>query len=107
MVVDPSGCNQGVWDHLAMTEEESALKDAAIRELDKLSAAYEAAERTLDKRRDALHSAIIKHLMERNIRPVDAEKHTPYDRNHIRRIAQAAGVPPLRERTVRSVKRDA
>lgn len=90
-----------------MTDEEQARRDAAIKELDKLSAAYEAAERALDKRRDALHAAIIKHLMGRTVRPADAEQHTPYDRNHIRRIAQAAGVPPLRERTVRSAKRDA
>lgn len=90
-----------------MTDEESAARDAALKELDKLSAAFEAAERALDKRRDALHTAIVKFLMERTVRPVDAEQHTPYDRNHIRRIAQAAGVPPLRDRTVRSAKRDA
>jgi hypothetical protein len=89
-----------------MTDEERARRDAALKELDKLSAAYEAAERALDKRREALHSAIAKHLMERTVRPVDAEQHTPYDRNHIRRIANAAGVPPLRERTVRSAKGD-
>lgn len=90
-----------------MTDEENAHREAALKEFDKLSAAYEAAERALDKRRDALHAAIVKHLMERTVRPVDVEKHTPYDRNHIRRIAQAAGVPPLRERTVRSAKGDA
>lgn len=89
-----------------MTDEESARRDAALKELDKLTAAYEAAERALDKRRDALHSAIVKHLMERAVRPVEVEKHTPYDRNHIRRIASAAGVPPLRERTVLSAKGD-
>jgi hypothetical protein len=89
-----------------MTDEERARRDAALKELDKLTAAYEAAESALDKRRDALHSAIVKHLMERNVRPVEVEKHTPYDRNHIRRVASAAGVPPLRERTVRSAKGD-
>lgn len=107
VVKDPSGCNLGVWDHLAMTDEEQARVDAALKELVKLSAAYEAAERALDKRRDALHSAIVKHLMDRTLKPGEVEKNTPYDRNHIRRIAQAAGVPPLRERTVRSAKEDA
>lgn len=87
-----------------MTDEESNRRDAALKELDKLTAAYEAAERALDKRRDALHSAIVRHLMERNARPGEVSDHTPYDRNHIRRLAKEAGVPPLRERTVRSAK---
>lgn len=87
-----------------MTDEERARRDAALKELDGLTAAYEAAERALDERRDTLHSAIVKHLRERNARPGEVAEHTPYDRNHIRRIAQAAGVPPLRERTVRSAK---
>lgn len=90
-----------------MTDEESARRDAALKELDKLTTAYAAAERKLDKARDALHDAIIKHLKEQNARPGEVSEHTPYDRNHIRRLAKAAGVPPLRERTVRSVKRDA
>lgn len=106
VVNDPSGCNRGVWDHLAMTDEESARRDAALKELDKLSAAYEAAEKRFDAARDTLHDAIVKHLKERNARPGEVSDHTPYDRNHIRRIASAAGVPPLRERTVRSAKGD-
>lgn len=89
-----------------MTDEERARRDAALKELDDLSAAYEAAKKPFDEARDALHGAIIKHLMERNARPGELSDHTPYDRNHIRRIANAAGVPPLRERTVRSAKRD-
>jgi hypothetical protein len=87
-----------------MTDEERAREEAALEELDELSAAYEAAKKPFDEARDALHAAIIKHLMERNARPSVVTKHTPYDRNHIRRIANAAGVPPLRERTVRSAK---
>jgi hypothetical protein len=90
-----------------MTDEESARRDAALKELDKLTASYKAAEKRLDAARDALHDAIVKHLTERNARPGEVSDHTPYDRNHIRRIANAAGVPPLRERTVRSAKRDA
>jgi hypothetical protein len=90
-----------------MTDEERARRDAALRELDELTSAYEAAKKPFDEARDALHAAVIKHLMERNARPGEVSDHTPYDRNHIRRIANAAGVPPLRERTVRSAKRDA
>ncbi|MDX3585994.1 hypothetical protein [Streptomyces europaeiscabiei] len=89
-----------------MTEEEREREEAALRELDRLTDAYEAAKKPFDEARDTLHSAIIKHLMERNARPGQVAEHTPYDRNHIRRIANAAGVPPLRERTVRSAKRD-
>jgi hypothetical protein len=89
-----------------MTEEERAREEAALKELDALTAAYEAAKKPFDEAREALHSAIIKHLLERNARPGQVAEHTPYDRNHIRRIATAAGVPPLRDRTVRSAKRD-
>jgi len=106
VVNDPSGCNQRVWDHLRMTDEERARRDAALKELDKLTAAYAAAEKKLDAARDALHDGIIKHLREQNARPGEVSDHTPYDRNHIRRLAKAAGVPPLRERTVRSAKND-
>jgi len=89
-----------------MADEESARRDAALRELDELTAAYEAAKKPFDEARDALRDAIVKHLKERNARPGEVSDHTPYDRNHVRRIADAAGVPPLRERTVRSAKRD-
>lgn len=89
-----------------MTDEERARADAALKELDKLTAAYEAAKKPFEEARDALHDAIVKHLKERNARPGEVSDHTPYDRNHIRRIASAAGVPPLRERTVRSAKGD-
>ncbi len=89
-----------------MTDGERARKDAAQKELDKLTAAYEAAKKPFEEARDALHDAIVRHLKERNLRPSEVTDHTPYDRNHIRRVASAAGVPPLRERTVRSVKAD-
>ncbi|WP_181785103.1 hypothetical protein [Streptomyces phytophilus] len=89
-----------------MTEEEKEREEAALRELDKLTAAYEAAVRVVDQRREALHSAIIKHLRERNARPGQVADHSPYDRNHVGRIAKAAGVPPRREPTVRSIKSD-
>ncbi|MGW3821837.1 hypothetical protein ACWEAF_05885 [Streptomyces sp. NPDC005071] len=87
-----------------MTDEERQREQAALEELDKLTAAYEEAEVVFGGAREALHAAIIKHLMERNTTPGKVSKHSPYDRNHVGRIAKAAGVPPLRERTVRSIK---
>ncbi|MFF5473365.1 hypothetical protein [Streptomyces achromogenes] len=87
-----------------MTDEERERREAALRELDELTKAYRAAEAVLDERREALRKAIVKHLMARNLPPGEVADHSPYDRNHIRRIAKAAGVPPLRERTVRSAR---
>ncbi|MGW2082118.1 hypothetical protein ACWCOW_35255 [Streptomyces sp. NPDC001939] len=87
-----------------MTDEETARRDAALERLDQLSSAYEAAKKPFDEARDALHSAVIQILRDRDARPGEVSDHTPYDRNHIRRIANAAGVPPLRDRTVRSAK---
>ncbi|WP_405944722.1 hypothetical protein [Streptomyces sp. NBC_00932] len=87
-----------------MTEEETRREQAALEELDKLTAAFEEADAIRDTARDALHAAIVKHLLERNARPGKVAEHSPYDRNHVGRIAKAAGVPPLRERTVRSIK---
>lgn len=87
-----------------MTDEERRREQAALEELDALTATFKEAEGAYTEARDALHASIIKHLMERNATPGNVSKHTPYDRNHVGRIAKAAGVPPLRERTVRSVK---
>ncbi|WP_412079010.1 hypothetical protein ACLF6K_37335 [Streptomyces xanthophaeus] len=98
-------CNL-MWDYSPMTEEEIAREQAALKELDKLTASFKDAEAALDRARDALQEAIVRHLSERNAAPGKVSEHSPYDRNHIRRIAQAAGVPPLRTRTVRSVKAD-
>lgn len=87
-----------------MTEEELAKEQAALAELDKLTAAYRAAEKKLDNARDLLHEAIIKHLRERNARPGKIAEHSPYDRNHVGRIGKAAGIQPLRKKTVQSIR---
>jgi hypothetical protein len=101
--VATANCNQ-MWDHALMTVDDKAKEEAALAELDRLTAAYKRAEAAREKARDALHTAIVKHLMERNAPPGKVAEHTPYDRNHVGRIAKAAGVPPLRPRTVRSVR---
>jgi hypothetical protein len=87
-----------------MTDEERQREQAALEELDTLTAAFKEAEALQDAAREALHAAIIKHLTERNAAPGKVAAHTPYDRNHVGRIAKAAGVPPVRERPVRSPK---
>jgi hypothetical protein len=93
-----------MWDDAPMTDEQKQREHEALAELDKLTAAYNKAEAAWDKARDALHAAIVKHLTERNARPGQIAEHSPYDRNHVGRIAKAAGVPPLRQRTVRSIR---
>lgn len=99
-------CNTA-WDHSFMTDEAKAGETEALAELDKLTATYTRAERNYNKARDALHEAIVRHLMERNAPPGRVAEHSPYDRNHVGRIAKAAGVPPLRQRTVRSARSSA
>lgn len=49
--------------------------------------------------REELAKAIVEALLA-GARPSEVDAKVPYDRNHIRRIAKAAGVPPLRESTV-------
>lgn len=90
-----------------MTDEEREKEAAALAELDRLTAKYRKAERAFNEARDALHAAIVRHLMERNAKPGRVAEHSPYDRNHVGRIAKAAGVPPRRSRTVRSIRDDA
>jgi hypothetical protein len=99
----PWGCNL-MWEDAEMTDEERAAQQAAIRELDELTARFRATEEAHNQARDALHEAIVRHLMSKTLRPSQVASHGPYDRNHVGRIAKAAGVPPLRERTVRSLK---
>lgn len=66
---------------------------------ERLRAAVAEWERCVDVR-DQLHQAIVTALRA-GVRPRDVAAIAPYDRNHIRRIADAAGVPPLKEPTVR------
>lgn len=95
-----------MWDHDPMADDQREREAAAVEELDKLTAAFRRTERAHEKARDALHEGIVRHLSERNAKPSVVARHSPYDRNHIGRIAKGAGVPPLRGRTVRSAKAD-
>lgn len=83
---------------------ELALRKAALDDLGELSAQFLEAQEQFEKAREALHEAIARHLGDQNARPGEIVEHTPYDRNHVGRIARAAGVTPLREATVRSTR---
>jgi hypothetical protein len=76
----------------------------AERAMAELRAAVAEFDRCQDVR-DRLHQAIASALRAGN-RPRDVTKEVPYDRNHVRRIADAAGVPALREPTVKPRDRD-
>lgn len=62
------------------------------------------ADEQLKEAREALGEAIADALRA-GVRPTDLEREVPYKREHIRRIARAAGVPPLREPTVVSKRK--
>ncbi|MGY1439601.1 hypothetical protein [Streptomyces reniochalinae] len=87
-----------------MTSEEREREAAALARMDERTAAYRAAEESLEQAREALREEIVRNLSERNAAPGKIAAHSPYDRNHIRRIGVQAGVPPLRDKTVRSNK---
>lgn len=54
----------------------------------------------LEKDREALAEAIVKHLKARTVTPSEAARSADYDPKHVGRMAKAAGVPPLRPPTV-------
>ncbi|MEW2068408.1 hypothetical protein [Streptomyces sp. NPDC007346] len=68
----------------------------ALRELDRLSAAWEVASELVEEARTPLHAAIIKHYTERTVRPGVLADHTPYDRNYVGQLVKMAGAPPIR-----------
>lgn len=76
--------------------DEIECEKRALAELDQLTAEYLAARQERDEARGALHESLVRHLSAPNIRPCQAAEHSPYDRNHVGRIAKAAGIPPAR-----------
>lgn len=73
--------------------------DARERALTRLRAAA-ARVKQHEAEREELADAIVEALTAGGLRPSEVDREVPYDRNHVRRIAKAAGVPPLRESTV-------
>lgn len=91
-------------DHDPVTDYDKERQNAALAELDTLTAAFKAAEAELSRAREAVQEAIVRHLRERNAPPGKIAEHSPYDRNHVGRIRDAAKIPPLRTSTVKSIK---
>ncbi|MDQ0809842.1 hypothetical protein QFZ63_001556 [Streptomyces sp. B3I7] len=82
-------------------------QQAARDRLDELSAAFVKAEEQLEAARTALNEGIVDILRARTLGPSEVTRHVPYERQHVGRISKAAGIPPLRERTVVSAKKAA
>jgi hypothetical protein len=92
-------------DHSAVPAYDPAIEAAALAELDALTAEYRQAEAAMEAARERMQEAIVRHLRERNAPPGKIAAHSPYDRNHVGRLRDAAGIEPLRSPTVRAVKR--
>ncbi|MEU1434030.1 hypothetical protein ABZ438_08015 [Streptomyces sp. NPDC005786] len=82
-------------------------QQAAREKLTELGAAYETAEEQLESARAALNEGIVDVLKARTLGPSEVTRLVPYERQHVGRISKAAGIPPLRERTVVSAKKAA
>lgn len=82
-------------------------QQAARDRLAELAAAYTAAEEALETARKALNEGIVDVLKARTLGPSEVTRLVPYERQHVGRISKAAGIPPLRERTVISAKKPA
>jgi hypothetical protein len=67
-------------------------QQAALRLLDDASTEYQAAEQTLDQKRTRLHEAVAAALRT-EVGPSEVTRHTPYDRQHVARIRDEAGIP--------------
>lgn len=95
------------WDDAVVPtpEYDPAIESATLEEIGKLAAELDAAQAVAEEKREALRAAIVRHLAERNAPPGKIAKSANYDRNHVGRLAKAAGVPPLREPTVRPAAR--
>lgn len=75
-------------------------KQAARDRLGELTGRYEAAETHLEQVRKEVTEEIAAILMARTLGPSEVTRLSPFERQHVGRIAKAAGVPPLREATV-------
>jgi hypothetical protein len=82
-------------------------QQAARERLAELSAAYAEAEEGLETARAALNEGIVDVLKAKTLGPSEVTRLVPYERQHVGRISKAAGIPPLRERTVVSAKKAA
>lgn len=101
MKMRPEGVSTGcllLWHHRVMATEED--KQAARDRLAELTGRYETAETHLEQVRKEVTEEIASILMARTLGPSEVTRLSPFERQHVGRIAKAAGVPPLREATV-------
>lgn len=82
-------------------------QQAARDRLAELSTAFTEAEAELEDARKALNEGIVDVLRAKTLGPSEVTRLVPYERQHVGRISKAAGIPPLRERTVVSAKKSA
>lgn len=82
-------------------------EQAAREQLTKLAADYHKTEERFEAARKALNEGIVEVLKARTLGPSEVTRIVPYERQHVGRISKAAGIPPLRERTVVSAKQAA
>jgi hypothetical protein len=92
-------------DDASVPAYDPEIAAAALAELDAVTARYRAAEAELEDARKAVQEVIVRHLRERSAPPGQIASHSPYDRNHVGRLRDAAGIPPLRESTVKPAAR--
>lgn len=85
---------------MAKTKTRTPEELSAIAELEELTRKYEAAERALDQAREAATEGIVRVLKAKTLGPSDVSRYGPFERQHVGRIAKAAGIPPLRKPTV-------
>lgn len=78
--------------------EQMARVRAAVK---KLARAEHATTAARDELGDAIAAALLA-----GVRPTQLEREVPYNREHIRRIARAHDVPPLREPTVMRIPKE-
>ncbi len=101
MMTSGDAPSRGIIRGMTATEKK---QQAARERLTGLGAAYTAAEDALEAAREALTTGIVDILKARTLGPSEVTRLVPFERQHVGRISKAAGIPPLRERTVVSVK---
>lgn len=92
-------------DDASVPEYDPETVAAALAEIDAVTAKFRAAEAALEDARKDVQDVLVKHLRARSAPPGQIATHSPYDRNHVGRIRDAAGIPPLRESTVKPAAR--
>lgn len=92
------GCDKSCH-HSGMTASEKK-KQVARDRLTELTTRYQAIEEQLNEVRQEVNAEIVSILKAQILGPSEVARLSPYERQHVGRIAKAANIPPLREGTV-------